>query len=136
MNQDNIPETPKKILSILVVEDNLINLRLLTASLTRVGHQVDHASNGQAAIEKFLIKKFDAILMDIMMPVMDGVTATKEIRRLEMERGIRGPERIKIIAVTANALEDDRDNFMAAGIDEVMHKPVDIEGLHRFLYQV
>ncbi|MFH1160203.1 MAG: response regulator [bacterium] len=135
MNQENSPEPQnKRALSILVVEDNQINLRLLMSSLIRIGHQVDKASDGQAAIEKFLANKYDVILMDIMMPVMDGVTATKEIRKLELEKGIREKERVKIIAVTANALEDERDKFLAAGMDEMMNKPIDIEELHRFLH--
>ncbi len=135
MNQENSAKSQKKrTLSILVVEDNLINLRLLVASLTRIGHRVEQASDGRAAIEKFLENKYDVILMDIMMPLMDGVTATKEIRKLEQEKGISGKKRVKIIAVTANALENERELFLAAGMDEMMNKPIDIEELQKYLF--
>jgi CheY-like chemotaxis protein len=120
-------------LSILVVEDNLINLRLLTSALARVGHTVNSAANGKDAVDQFLANKYDAILMDIMMPVMDGITATREIRKLEQERGTANDNRVKIIAITANPLEDDRESFLAAGMDGMMNKPVDIEQLNRYL---
>ena len=135
MNQENSVKSQKKrTLSILVVEDNLINLRLLVASLTRIGHRVEQASDGRAAIEKFLENKYDVILMDIMMPLMDGVTATKEIRKLEQEKGISGKKRVKIIAVTANVLENERELFLAAGMDEMMNKPIDIKELQKYLF--
>ncbi|MBE0647360.1 MAG: response regulator [Bacteroidales bacterium] len=136
MNQaDLVPHNEKEPLTILVVEDNFINQRLIVASLTRVGHKVDSASDGQIAVDKFKDNTYDAILMDIMMPTMDGVTACKLIREMEKERIASGAKRIKIIAVTANAFDDDRDTFLDAGMDEIMNKPIDIEVLQRMLYE-
>ena len=123
----------EKRLSILVVEDNAINLRLITAALTRAGHKVDTATDGQIAIDKFIENSYDAILMDIMMPVMDGLTATKEIRKLEVKKGSGKGKRVKIIAITANAYEDDRNKFFESGMDFYMNKPLEIEELNRIL---
>ena len=120
-------------LSILVVEDNTINLRLITAALTRGGHKVDAAMDGVAALVKFRQQKYDVILMDIMMPVMDGLTATKEIRKIEQEAKINPVNRVKIVAITANAFEDDRSKFFEAGMDYYLNKPIEIEELNRIL---
>ena len=120
-------------LTILVVEDNAINLRLITAALTRAGHNVDTATDGQIALEKFRANSYDAILMDIMMPVMDGLTATREIRKLESARNSEPAKRVKIIAITANAFEDDRNKFFESGMDFYMNKPIEIEELNRIL---
>ncbi len=122
-----------KPLSILVVEDNAINLRLITAALTRGGHHVDSAMDGAAALVKFREKKYDVILMDIMMPVMDGLTATKEIRKIEQETIPDAASKVKIVAITANAFEDDRSKFFEAGMDYYLNKPVDIEELNKIL---
>jgi len=123
----------EKKLAILVVEDNAINLRLITAALTRAGHKVDTATDGQIALDKFRECSYDAILMDIMMPVMDGLTATREIRKLESERSAGKGKRVKIIAITANAFEDDRNKFFDSGMDYYMNKPIEIEELNRIL---
>jgi len=120
-------------LSILVVEDNAINLRLITAALIRSGHKVDAAMDGAAALVKFREQKYDVILMDIMMPVMDGLTATKEIRKIEREEQVETQNRVKIVAITANAFEDDRSKFFEAGMDYYLNKPVEIEELNRIL---
>jgi len=125
--------TLKRSLSILVVEDNAINLRLITAALTRAGHHVDSAMDGSAAIQKFKEAHYEVILMDIMMPVMDGIAATREIRKIEQSRNIQEENRVKIIAITANAFEDDRSKFFEAGMDFYMNKPVEIEELIRIL---
>jgi len=126
-------QSQEKKLAILVVEDNAINLRLITAALTRAGHKVDTATDGQIALDKFRENSYDAILMDIMMPVMDGLTATKEIRKLEAERGSGKGKRVKIIAITANAFEDDRAKFFECGMDFYMNKPIEIEELNQIL---
>ncbi|NQV03743.1 MAG: response regulator [Bacteroidia bacterium] len=133
--EDHNEHAEQRSLAILVVEDNLINQRLIMASLTRIGHKVDSAADGQIAVDKFKENTYDVILMDIMMPNMDGVTASKLIRELEQEHNIKETDRIKIIAVTANAFEDDRDRFLEAGMDEMMNKPLDIEELQRMLYE-
>jgi CheY-like chemotaxis protein len=71
--------------------------------------------------------------MDIMMPVMDGLTSTREIRKIESERGSLKSGRVKIIAITANAFEDDRNKFFECGMDFYMNKPIEIEELNRIL---
>lgn len=130
MNNTGINE---KKLVILVVEDNAINLRLITAALTRLGHKVDSATDGQIALDKFRENTYDAILMDIMMPVMDGLTSTREIRKLEAARPSAQRKRVKIIAITANAFEDDRSKFFESGMDFYMNKPIEIDELIRIL---
>ncbi len=126
-------QTKDRKLAILVVEDNAINLRLITAALTRAGHNVDTATDGQIALDKFKENSYDAILMDIMMPVMDGLTSTREIRKIESEKISGKGNRVKIIAITANAFEDDRNKFFESGMDFYMNKPIEIEELNRIL---
>ncbi len=81
--------------------------------------QIDVAVNGKKALEMFGLKQYDLVLMDIMMPVMDGITATKKIREIESP----GDSHIPIIAVTVNALAGDRENCLAAGADDYIAKP-------------
>lgn len=115
-------------LNILLVEDNLLNQRIVTFSLKRFNHDVVIANNGVEAIELFREKKFDVILMDIMMPVMDGLEATVKIR--EIENVINAEKRTPIIALTANTMDNDRDKCLSYGMDEFMAKPFDIEKLN------
>ncbi|HZL11115.1 MAG TPA: response regulator [Prolixibacteraceae bacterium] len=114
-------------LNILLVEDNILNQRVVTFSLKRYNHTVIVANNGVEAIERFCENKFDVILMDIMMPVMDGIEATVKIREIEIldNKKIRTP----IIALTANIMDNDRDKCLSYGMDEFMAKPFDIEKL-------
>lgn len=112
-------------LNILLVEDNLLNQRIVTFSLKRFEHQVIIANNGIEAIEKFREGKFDVILMDIMMPVMDGLEATVKIREIETSENFS--KRTPIIALTANTMDNDRDKCLSYGMDEFMAKPFDIE---------
>ncbi len=115
-------------LNILLVEDNLLNQRIVTFSLKRFNHEVVIANNGIEAIEQFSEKKFDVILMDIMMPVMDGLEATTKIREFEVKNSIE--KRTPIIALTANTMDNDRDKCISYGMDEFMAKPFDIEKLN------
>lgn len=114
-------------LSILLVEDNLLNQRIVTFSLKKYNHEVTIANNGVEAIEKFSENKYDVILMDIMMPVMDGLEATVKIREIEKEGNFEN--RTPIIALTANTMDNDRDKCISYGMDEFMAKPFDIEKL-------
>lgn len=114
-------------LSILLVEDNLLNQRIVTFSLKKYNHEVTIANNGVEAIEKFRENKYDVILMDIMMPVMDGLEATVKIREIESESNLEN--RTPIIALTANTMDNDRDKCISYGMDEFMAKPFDIEKL-------
>ncbi|HPE87328.1 MAG: response regulator [Bacteroidales bacterium] len=126
-------ENKKQQLSILLVEDNLINQKVAIFNLKQLGHAVDLAENGQAAVEKFKTKKYDTILMDIMMPGMDGVEATKTIRKMEAEKHIPDNERIYIIAMTANALKGDKEKYLQEGMDNYISKPFQLEDLKKVL---
>jgi osomolarity two-component system sensor histidine kinase NIK1 len=115
-------------LMILLVEDNLLNQRIVTFSLKKYNHEVVIANNGVEALEQFSEKKFDVILMDIMMPVMDGLEATTKIREFESKNNVA--KRTPIIALTANTMDNDRDKCLSYGMDEFMAKPFDIEKLN------
>ena len=115
-------------LMILLVEDNLLNQRIVTFSLKKFNHDVVIANNGVEAIEHFKQRKFDVILMDFMMPVMDGLEATIKIREFEVNNMIE--KRTPIIALTANTMDNDRDKCISYGMDEFMAKPFDIEKLN------
>lgn len=107
-------------LNILLVEDNFLNQKVVIATLEKAGHKVDLAENGKIAVEKFETNFYDLILMDIQMPIMDGISATKNIRDFEKEKG---RNRIKIIAVTAFAMESDKEQCLNAGMDDFLSKP-------------
>ncbi|MDA3943831.1 MAG: ATP-binding protein [Bacteroidetes bacterium] len=110
---------------ILLVEDNLINQKVSLQSLRGMGYTVDLAVNGQEAVAKFTESDYDLILMDIQMPVMDGITATKKIRELEQKQNSKLP--IAIVAITANSLKDDRQKCLEAGMNEYISKPFNLE---------
>jgi osomolarity two-component system sensor histidine kinase NIK1 len=114
-------------LNILLVEDNLLNQRIVTFSLKKYNHDVIIANNGVEAIEKFRENKFDVILMDIMMPVMDGLEATIKIREEEKLNNVE--KRTPIVALTANTMDNDRDKCISYGMDDFLSKPFDIEKL-------
>jgi two-component system, sensor histidine kinase len=112
---------------ILLVEDNLINQRVSMFSLKQLGFEVDVADNGRIAVDKFLENPYDLILMDIQMPVMDGLEATRLIREIERQRGVESP--VKIVAITANALGEDRKECLNVGIDGFLTKPFNLDKL-------
>lgn len=114
-------EKLSKSLSILLVEDNLLNQKFAIATVRKEGHKIDIAENGKIALDLFKKNKYDLILMDIQMPVMDGIEATKEIRKIEMAAKIK--EQIKIIAITAYVMEKDRSMCLGAGMNEYLAKP-------------
>ena len=107
--------------SVLLVEDNAINRKLATALLEGQSVRVTVAENGAEAVAATEAERHDLVLMDIQMPVMDGLTAIREIRAREGEAGWRIP----IVALTAHALVGDRDRCLAAGADDYLAKPVD-----------
>jgi signal transduction histidine kinase/ActR/RegA family two-component response regulator len=105
--------------SILVVDDNRVNRLLATAMLRRLGYRSDEATDGQQAVERHLACPYDLILMDCMMPVLDGFAATRAIRAAEAETGRHVP----IIALTASVIDGDRDKCSLAGMDDFVAKP-------------
>jgi CheY-like chemotaxis protein len=115
-----VEETPKA-LRVLLAEDNPVNQMLAEALLKRQGHRVSVAQNGAEAVRKFRDERFDLILMDVQMPEMDGLEATRRIREMEQENGTR----IHIIAMTAFDQEGDRQRCLEAGMDGFLSKPTD-----------
>ncbi|QTN29182.1 response regulator [Rhodoferax sp. AJA081-3] len=115
------------LLNVLLVEDHVVNQKLAVTLLTRWGHHVEVAANGQIALDMFAQHAFDVILMDMMMPVMDGLEATRRIRAMETDR------HTPIIAMTANAMESDRERCLAAGMDEYLSKPIKAQELQQML---
>lgn len=118
ISSNNIIDTNKKI---LLVEDNELNYEIAKTVLEEAGFRVDGASNGKEAVDKASDNTYDAILMDIQMPVMDGYEATKELRKL----GNRTP----IIAMTANAFSEDKKKAKDVGMDGYISKPIDVKSL-------
>jgi len=111
---------PSKKLSILVAEDREINQQLMKAFLERAGHAVTVVENGRIAVKEARAGTYDAVLMDVQMPEIDGATATKLIREGEWDTDMHLP----IIGVTANAMRGDRERYLSAGMDEFVSKPV------------
>ena len=106
-------------LRVLVAEDSHVNQLFIKAFLGKQGHTVDVVSNGSEAIEALLTLNYDIVLMDVQMPEVDGVTAVKLIRKLDGDVA-----RVPIIALTANAMQGHREEYLAAGMDEYVTKPV------------
>ncbi len=113
---------------ILVAEDNPVNQKVITKVLTNMGYEVAVAVNGEEAVARMMEGRFDAVLMDCQMPVMDGFEATEQIRQLQSSR-----ERTPIIALTANALAGERARCLEAGMDDYLSKPIDTEDLRNKL---
>jgi CheY-like chemotaxis protein len=104
---------------VLMVEDNPVNVTVGLAMLGRIGCTVTTAANGREGLERLAAGTFDLVLMDCQMPEMDGFTATAAIRAAEA----RGASRTPVIALTANAIEGDRERCLAAGMDDYLAKP-------------
>jgi len=113
-------------LRVLLAEDNYINQVVAVAQLESFGHHVVVASDGEEAVARFGDQTFDVLLMDVQMPAMDGLEATRRIRAIE---GQRGAGHVPIIAMTAQALSGDREDCMAAGMDDYLTKPIQAENL-------
>jgi two-component system, sensor histidine kinase and response regulator len=112
---------PKTKLHILVAEDNEINQKMARALITRQGHEVTIASNGNEAVEAVRAGGYDLVLMDVQMPEMDGLEASRKIREMEGSAGTHIP----IIALTAHAMQGDRQHCLDAGMDDYLSKPLD-----------
>jgi CheY-like chemotaxis protein len=112
------PEVPS--MKLLLVEDHPVNQAVIGSMLGRLGHIVDIVGNGHAAIEAVREDDYEAVLMDVQMPDIDGIEATRAIRALGGAAG-----KTRIIALTAQALPEDRARFLAAGMDDYLAKPID-----------
>jgi CheY-like chemotaxis protein len=108
-------------LNLLLVEDSADNRLIIQAYFKRASDHIDVAENGAIAVEKFKSGKYDLVLMDVQMPVMDGYTATREIRKWEQEQG---KKQTPIIALTAHALKEDAQKSLDAGCTDHLTKPI------------
>ncbi len=117
---------------VLLAEDNPVNQMLATRMLEKRGHTVQIAATGRAALEAVRNKRFDLVLMDVQMPEMDGIAATRAIRRDEQDRG----GHIPIVAMTARVMEGDREACLAAGMDAYLPKPIKMETLFSVIDRV
>ncbi len=115
-------------IDVLVVDDYLINLELTKHMLQMMKCRVDTAETGPEALEKIKEKKYDIVFMDIQMPEMDGVEATNEIRKITGD-----DNHLPVVALTANAIEGDREKYLEAGLDDYISKPITGEGLEDIL---
>jgi CheY-like chemotaxis protein len=111
-------------LRILLAEDNTVNQKLALRLLGQLGYQADVAGNGLEAIAALERQRYDVVLMDVQMPELDGLDATRQI----CSRWPRA-DRPRIIAMTANAMQGDRDLCLAAGMDDYISKPIRTEEL-------
>jgi CheY-like chemotaxis protein len=128
-NISNVPESNLDLEGkrILLVEDIEMNRMIVTGLLEDAGCEIDEAENGQIAVEFVRERHYDLILMDMQMPVMDGLTATKEIRKFDTTT--------PIIAMTANAFKEDAERCIAAGMNAHIGKPLDTDRFTRILRQ-
>jgi len=124
---------------ILLVEDNKANQLFMKVLFKKFNLTFDMANNGQEAIDLYdksidgLISGYDCILMDENMPIMDGITSTKNILQIEKEKSL---QHTPIIALTANALKGDRERFLEVGMDDYLSKPVNKDHLKSMLYKL
>jgi CheY-like chemotaxis protein len=115
---------------ILLVEDNHVNQKLALAVLGKKGYRITLVQNGQEAVDVLDSQTFAVVLMDMQMPVMDGVDATRAIRAREVRE--QRP-RVPIIAMTANAMDGDRERCLDAGMDDYISKPINMNQLYEKL---
>ena len=122
------PVTAAAPMHVLLAEDNPTNQYLLNAYLRAAGHSVEMVANGVQAVDAATRGGFDVILMDVQMPELDGLAASRRIRALPGPAG-----QVPIVALTANALSRDRDACLEAGMTDYLVKPIDVAALHRSL---
>lgn len=118
-------------LNILLVEDNPVNIELMNLMINRIGHQITVARNGQQALDKVKEKQFDLILMDIMMPVMDGLEATLAIRKFQEKINMYTP----ILALTASSMDNESEYCLENQLDGCINKPIRLDKLMQVLAQ-
>lgn len=117
-------ETPDA--RVLVVDDNEINHMVAEEMLRPLRMQIETASDGKHALEMIKDKKYDLIFMDHLMPVMDGIEAVRELRRLEEPYY----KKVPVIALTANTAKEQREEYMQAGMNDYLSKPIDMEDIY------
>ncbi len=127
--KNTINDSSGKKLHILFAEDKIIQQKVIYLMLTSLGHTVTIARNGNLALELFRPGKFDLILMDIQMPVMDGVAATQKLKK-------KYKNLPPIVGLSANASEGDREKYMAMGLDEYLTKPVKKNDFKRLICKI
>jgi CheY-like chemotaxis protein len=113
---------------ILVAEDNAVNRRVASALIQSIGETAVLVENGKLAVERIEQEPFDLVLMDMQMPEMDGLEATRRIRQLEKEGA-----HTRIVALTANATKEDRTRCFEAGFDDYMAKPIKLDGMRKLI---
>lgn len=116
-------------LDILLVEDNVLNQKLIFLNLSKFGYLIDIANNGQEALDKVKSRRYDLIIMDLMMPIMDGLESSLKIREYEKEMNYHTP----IFGLTANTFDADREKCLAHGMDEYMAKPFDLDLFNKLI---
>lgn len=122
-------DRPLQSLRILLAEDNPVNQKVALRQLESLGYKADVVANGQEVLDLLQQVRYDLILMDCQMPVMDGYEATRRLRQQERRSG----HRTVVIAITANAMQEDRERCLQAGMDDYLSKPVLKEDLQRLL---
>lgn len=133
----------RRLLKILLADDNAINQKVIDLMLQKLGYCADIVSNGLEVIEALQRQTYDVVLMDVQMPRMDGLEATRQIRLMEQSSINRGLVQdlapltipVRIIAITAGAMIDDREKCIAAGMDDYLSKPILLEDLKQALAQ-
>jgi PAS domain S-box-containing protein len=128
-----LPVKRESVLRALVVEDNFVNQKVTQRQLEKLGHKVEVANNGARALEMLALQKYDVVIMDCQMPVLDGYEATRSIRAGQVPNLDR---RVPIIALTAYAMESDRQKCLAAGMNEFVSKPIRYEELKAAIERV
>jgi CheY-like chemotaxis protein len=126
-SRSDISESQIRSLRILLAEDNAVNQKFAVRAIEKAGHEVVVASNGREAVNTWQCGRYDVVLMDVQMPEMDGLEATKTIR--DIERNRKSVSRTPIIAMTANAMKGDRERCLDVGMDGYVSKPVKRETL-------
>lgn len=114
-------------MKILLVEDNLMNQKVVMFNLKKLDCEITPVSNGREALETFKNNKFDIVLMDIMLPEMNGYEITIEIRKLEELNAVTNP--VIIIALTANTYENDKEKCLSLGMNDYLSKPFSAQQL-------
>jgi CheY-like chemotaxis protein len=115
------PDAGNSSIRILIAEDNRVNQMVVTSMIGEMGYAIEMADNGKSAVEKFVSDKPDLVIMDVSMPEMDGLEATRAIRAYERENSFG---RVPIIAATAHAMEEDKKRCREAGMDDYIAKPI------------